>query len=100
MKAAIYDTPIPNEAQVHNLEHGHIMVQYRDLPADEVAALAAIVTADAQMMVLAPYPSMKPRLALTAWGVHQACDGANAPALAAVRSFTREHRDKAPESIP
>jgi hypothetical protein len=96
----VYAAPIPNERQVHNLEHGHVMIQYRDLSADQVAELEAIVKADPKMVLLAPYPSMDPRLALTSWGKIQTCDGWEAGVTQVVRYFIRTNRDNAPESIP
>jgi hypothetical protein len=96
----IYAGPIPNERQVHNLEHGHVLVQYRDLAPEQVAELEAIVRADPLMVLLAPYPDMDPRLALTAWGRIQTCDAWDPGIPALVRAFVRANRDRAPESIP
>jgi hypothetical protein len=63
----IHTTPISKELQVHNLEDGGVMVQYScDCPA-EVEKLKAIVKAYDRDVVLAPYPGMKTRFALTAW---------------------------------
>lgn len=98
--AGVYDEPIANELQVHNLEHGHVMVQHRGLTEEQVAALRRIVESDPRMVVMAPYPDMVPRLALTAWGRIQTCDEVNAEVLAAVRAFIETYRDRAPESIP
>jgi hypothetical protein len=76
------------------------MIQYRDLSADQIAELEAIVKADPKMVLLAPYPSMDPRLALTSWGKIQTCDGWEAGVTQVVRHFIRINRDNAPESIP
>jgi hypothetical protein len=65
----IHHEPIPRELQVHNLEDGGVLVQY-DCPTgcpDLVEKLAAIVTRYPEHVILAPYPGMKQRLALTAW---------------------------------
>jgi uncharacterized protein DUF3105 len=99
-QAGVYTEPIPNERQVHNLEHGHVMVQYRDLTQDQILALEAIVQADPKMVVLAPYPDMQPRLALTAWGKIQTCDVWSDDALLVVKQFISKYRDHGPESIP
>jgi Protein of unknown function (DUF3105) len=64
----IHTEPIPRELQVHNLEDGGVLVQYR-CPAgcpDLVQKLAAVVTRH-RWVILAPYPGMDHRLALTAW---------------------------------
>ncbi|MGC9467401.1 MAG: DUF3105 domain-containing protein [Anaerolineae bacterium] len=65
----IHTEPIPNELQVHNLEDGGIMVQYNcpDGCPDLVAQLADVVERY-DHVILAPYPDMESRIALTAWG--------------------------------
>ncbi len=63
----IHTAPIPKEWQVHNLEDGGVLVQYNcDCPA-EVERLKAIVQRHDRHVILAPYPGMKTRFALTAW---------------------------------
>lgn len=65
----IHSQPIPNEQQIHNLEDGGVMVQYNCLDGceDLVAQLSAIVKTYEEGVVLAPYPGMDSRIALTAW---------------------------------
>jgi hypothetical protein len=63
----IHTRPISKELQVHNLEDGGVMVQYNcDCPA-EIARLREIVAKYDRFVILAPYPGMKSRFALTAW---------------------------------
>jgi hypothetical protein len=65
----IHAEPIAKELQVHNLEDGGVMVQY-DCPAgcpDLVARLRAVVERYREHVILAPYPGMQHRIALTAW---------------------------------
>ncbi|HET7379702.1 MAG TPA: DUF3105 domain-containing protein [Gaiellales bacterium] len=63
----IHTRPIPPELQVHNLEDGGVLVQYNCECADLVEKLRAIVRNYDKQVILAPYPSMKSRIALTAW---------------------------------
>jgi hypothetical protein len=65
----IHTEPIPRQLQVHNLEDGGVMVQYNcpDACPDLVARLKTIVSSYEHQVILAPYPGMKTRLALTAW---------------------------------
>jgi hypothetical protein len=65
----IHTTPIAKELQVHNLEDGGVMVQYHcATPCPElVERLAAIVRRYETQVILAPYPGMRTRIALTAW---------------------------------
>ena len=65
----IHIEPIVKELQVHNLEDGGVMVQYHCATAcpDLVAKLAEIVRRYETQVILAPYPGMRTRIALTAW---------------------------------
>lgn len=67
----IHDSPIPKELQVHNLEDGGVVVQYNCPQGEE--ACRSLVEKLAQIVrrydhaILAPYPGMSHRIALTAW---------------------------------
>lgn len=63
----IHTRPIVPELQVHNLEDGGVLVQYNCTCPELVEKLAAIVRKYDKFVILAPYPTMKSRIALTAW---------------------------------
>lgn len=63
----VHTRPIPDQLQVHNLEDGGVMVQYNCTCAELVDKLRDIVSRYDKFVVLAPYPGMKTRIALTAW---------------------------------
>lgn len=65
----VHTEPIPNEIQVHNLEDGGVLVQYNcpDGCDELVAQLTRIVKRYTDRVILAPYPDMDARIALTAW---------------------------------
>jgi len=68
----IHQQPITKELQVHNLEDGGVIVQY-NCPATNpecnplIEKLAGIVRRYNRNVILAPYPGMKEKIALTAW---------------------------------
>jgi len=67
----IHEKPIPKELQVHNLEDGGVLVQYNCDRANQecrelVDKLAKIVR-PYNHAILAPYPGMTQKIALTAW---------------------------------
>jgi hypothetical protein len=65
----IHTQPNPDELQVHNLEDGGVLVQYNCRDCDAlIARLEAIVSRYSDKVILAPYPKMDTRIALTAWG--------------------------------
>jgi len=63
----VHTRPIAAELQVHNLEDGGVLVQYSCECPELVAKLQAIVRKYDRHVILAPYPTMKSRIALTAW---------------------------------
>ena len=70
----VHTEPLPDELQVHNLEDGGVVIQYRcDEPCPELveqltAAGQPYLSSPHPYVVLAPYPEMENRIALTAWG--------------------------------
>jgi len=63
----VHTRPIQLELQVHNLEDGGVVVQYNCECPEVVERLKKIVQGYDKQVILAPYPSMKSRIALTAW---------------------------------
>jgi hypothetical protein len=105
----IYKEQIPDEAQIHNLEHGGIMIQYncRDCP-DLQQQIEDFYTRwwpehripmfpGSSKIVVAPYYTMSSRIALTAWGRMETMDTWDEQKAAA---FIEAWRNKAPEQVP
>jgi Protein of unknown function (DUF3105) len=64
----VHARPLAKELQVHNLEDGGVVVNYKPQCADQVqAGLRAIVDRYPNHVVLAPYPGLDRCIALTAW---------------------------------
>jgi hypothetical protein len=101
-KGFVNDTALPTYVQVHLLEHGNILLQYNCLCPDTVNDLTAIANEfNARLMpagvtaptpdlmrqaeeqglavVVAPYPSMPYKIALTAWTRLATMDTVNRP---------------------
>lgn len=65
----VHEKPIDRGFQVHNLEDGGVLVQYNCSDCPElVGNLERVVRGYPKFVILAPYPAMKHRIALTAWG--------------------------------
>ena len=99
----VYDEPIPGESLVHNLEHGGVAILYdcaAGVPLDDAqcqalaAELASIVgdnLSSGKLVLLAPYPGMEHRIALTGWGTLDAFDELDAARVQAfIDSFERK----------
>src|SRR5687767_1039031 len=63
----VHTRPIAPELQVHNLEDRGVIIQYNCDCPDLVDKLKQIVRKYDTYVILAPYPGMKSRIALTAW---------------------------------
>lgn len=66
-KWGVHKTPIPNEIQVHNLEDGGVMIQYHCTNCDDLIATLENFAAEFSHVIVAPYPDMRSRIAVTAW---------------------------------
>ncbi|HEX5165486.1 MAG TPA: DUF3105 domain-containing protein [Thermomicrobiales bacterium] len=93
----IHTEPVQNELQVHNLEHGGIVIQYNDsLSADEISVLESITNQCDVKLLLAPRPDMEQRIAVTAWTYYEYFDTADRDAI---QKFIDAHVDEGPERI-
>jgi hypothetical protein len=64
----VHTRPIARELQVHNLEDGGVVVNYRPQCADQVQSqLRAVVERYPDRVLLAPYPGLDRCIAVTAW---------------------------------
>ncbi len=96
-KWGIHEEPVPNERQVHNLEHGGVHIQYTTQDpeiAKNVKELAQSLRAFPSCILVAPYPNMEHPIALTAWGVLLTLDTFDRKAIV---DFVNVYRDQGPE---
>jgi len=113
--------PIPREAQVHNLEDAGVLVQYNCSSApcpDLIAKLEALTTnpdllampratfehgnAKILRLIVAPYPTMKYKIALTAWTRLETMDDYDeARILKFIKAYIGiDHHPATPEPTP
>ncbi len=70
----VYDTPVENGRAIHSMEHGAVWLAYRpDLPADQVATVAAFATNQTHVLV-SPDAGLTEAVVATAWGVQLRLD--------------------------
>lgn len=69
-KWGVHKVPVPLEVQVHNLEDGGVIIQYNcsSAPCPDLIAKIEAMAEKFNRLVVAPYPAMKHKIALTAWG--------------------------------
>lgn len=95
----VYDRPVADEVQVHNLEHGGIMIQYwcPDGCATTVESLQVLVERYPSKVILAPYARpLENRIALTAWRWVDTFDEFDE---ARIVDFIARHKDQGPEKV-
>jgi hypothetical protein len=63
----IYEEPVKQTILVHNLEHGGIVIQYGNVGSDAVSKLTSFYQGDPYGLVVAPYPKLGTKFALTTW---------------------------------
>ncbi|QNE20652.1 DUF3105 domain-containing protein [Kribbella qitaiheensis] len=64
----IYRDPIPEELQVHILEHGHVLIQYGpDVSKADIERIERIGRQHPRDAVVAPYPPLGHGIAVTGW---------------------------------
>ncbi len=78
----IHRVPVPLELQVHNLEHGGVAIQYNcpEGCPDLVAKLEGMARGR-EFVLVAPFPLMSKRIALTAWGRVDTLDELDSPRI-------------------
>ena len=85
LNRGVYKDQQDERAIVHNLEHGYVVIQYKNLPADQVSKLTKLAEGlQGQKLILAPWSGLpKDGVALTAWQRLQTCQQANVDVVSA-----------------
>jgi len=100
----VQSAPIQDEIQVHNLEHGHVGIQYdpMKIAADVKATLESVTKAHDTFVFMAPRPGLGAAVTFTSWWHLSPCaHPTNATAMKAyAEGFYATFQDKATESIP
>ncbi len=106
----IYGDAPTDEALVHGLEHGRVIIWVKPgLPEQQRADIRAFVDEDTYQMFLVPRSNMPYAVAATAWNGEPApngtgrmlsCDEVNDKTFDALAAFRDEHRSRGPEPIP
>ena len=97
--AGFYDSAIPEEQAVHNLEHGQIVVWYSSsAPQETIDAIQTVVDDEAIALVAVPYDDLPSgsEVGFSAWGATQTCEDFSNDVL---NEFRAEYQGKGPESV-
>lgn len=93
-----YGQPLGDEVQIHNLEHGGIVINYNcnEGCSELVGQLESLIPGNGAQFILAPYPNMESRIAITSWRHIDHMDEFDADRL---NEFIDSYLDRAPESV-
>lgn len=82
LNCGIYDSPVPNENAVHDLEHGAVWITYRpDLSSAQVSTLTAKARELKTYIDVSPYPGLPAPVVVSAWGKQLQLPSASDPRL-------------------
>ncbi len=97
-QSGIYDTELPDEQLIHNLEHGQIWIAYKpDLPKDQIEALANIAKSYGSKIIMEPRKENDSPIVIVAW---QHLFKLNNIDETQIKAFTDAYRGRGPENIP
>jgi hypothetical protein len=92
-----YTEPVPLIKEVHNLEHGGVIIQYGNkVSQSDIAKITDFWQADPNAMLVAPLPKLGNKIALTAWTQWAECTHFDQTAFAKFRSAFRYHGPESP----
>jgi len=97
-KNGFYDTALPDQQLIHNLEHGHIWIAYKPDAGDEIKnRLKEIAQKEDWKVVVAPREANDAKIASVAWGRVLKMED---PDYEKIEDFIRTYRNRGPEKTP
>jgi hypothetical protein len=95
-RCGVFAEPLPDENQVHNLEHGAVGLLYRpdDVALEDIRTMESMVTEKGDHMFSSPYPEMETAIAVTGWSRMMRLDEFDE---SAIRKFIDAFWKKGPE---
>jgi hypothetical protein len=92
-----YSQPVPLIKEVHNLEHGGMIIQYGNkVPQSDITKINEFWQKDPTAMLVAPLPNLGKKIALTAWTNWAECGSFNQKAFKSFQSAFRYHGPESP----
>lgn len=84
------------ETLVHNLEHGGIVIHYKDLNDADIDRIDAFADSYGDGVISAPNPDIETPVAFAAWRHHQTCEQLN---FTVIEGFIADRCNKGPEKV-
>ena len=94
-RCGVHQEAIPDVVQVHDLEHGVVLVQHDpDLLGDDLAALSDLAEELGSHIIIAPRPGLPAPVVATAWTVMLRLDDVDTDVIS---RFWDDHAQRGPE---
>jgi Protein of unknown function (DUF3105) len=94
----IYSEPVRQIQQIHNLEHGGIVIQYgTEVSRSDVDQITSFYRSDDNAMLVAPFPKLGNKIVVEAWTYLSTCTHFNDKGFTKFRDALRYH---GPEPYP
>jgi Protein of unknown function (DUF3105) len=88
----IYTEPVRQIQQIHNLEHGGVVIQYgTKVPASDVDKITSFYRSDDNAMLVAPFPKLGNKIAVEAWTYLSTCTHFDQKGFTKFRDALRYH---------
>ena len=91
-----YNTPLPDEQLVHNLEHGGIWISYKDIDDVTKTKLLKLAQQYPQAVIVTPRSENDAKIAVASWGRLEKLDAFDEEKIIA---FIRGNINKSPEPL-
>jgi hypothetical protein len=92
-----YTEPVRLIQEVHNLEHGGVLIQYGNkVSKSDISKINEFWQADPNAMLVAPLPKLGNKIALTAWTQWGECTHFDQKAFSKFKSAFRYHGPESP----
>ena len=93
-----FDSPVSEYQAIHNLEHGGIVIQYGPgVSKETIAQIGSFYNSDPVALLVAPFPKLGNKVAITAWTHLGLCPSFDQKAFTAFRDAFRY---QGPEKFP
>ena len=85
-----------HETLVHNLEHGGVIIHYKDLSDEQIDQVDEFADSHVDGVISIPNPEIEKPVVMTAWRHMQECEELN---TTAIEGFIEERCNKGPEKL-
>lgn len=95
----VLSRPLGPDSQIHSLEHGSVLFQYRptEVTDDDIEALDRLAHEFPSHVTVAPNPRLSQPFVATAWTKRMELPGVD---VDRARDFARAFRERGPERVP